>query len=456
MKKWVVALLLVGLMAAALSVSAIGENRDPNRPFWNPTEEDYASWRVIEGVEEGAVIRFWPWALSGFEAYLDQLVANFMATYPEVTVTYEIQPPAGARDNIRNNFAAGSPADVINVSDSWVAEFAQAGVLMNMDEALGERYPEIRAQYVDGAWVKAAYNGVTYSIPWYLALSNVMAVNTLILDELGYTLDDLPKTTAEVVEFARRVREDSGGAYYAYSYALGELAGLGVLNNFYGEGVPLFDENGNAAFNTPEAVKVLSDFATMIQEDLIPRESLTDDVREMVDRFAGGEVLLLSTGPQLLRLIQESNQEVYDNLVLVNGITGAANIRNIGGVQMLVIPASTPYPNAALAFAVFMTNAESQTAFTQEAAIFSSNIESYGDPFFTEGGPSLTDALRPLAREYFLSAQPVNISFPNVAQVEQVVLGETQAALLGVKTPEQAVADMQDRINAIIAAASGS
>ncbi len=453
MKKLVLLIVMLALMAITLSVGAIGENRDPDRPFWNPSEEDIASWRVIDNVEEGAVIRFWPWALSGFEEYLDQLIANFMLAYPEVTITYEIQPPAGARDNIRNNFAAGTAADVINVSDSWVAEFAQADVLLNMDEALGVAYPELRAQYVDGAWVKAAYEDVTYSIPWYLALSNVMAVNTLILDELGYSLDELPATTAEVVEFARRVREDSGGAYYAYSYALGELAGLGLLNNFYGEGVELFADDGSVVFNTPEAAATLQDFVTLVQEDLIPRASLTDDVRQMVDRFAGGEVLLLTTGPQLLRLIEESNQEVFDSLVLVNGITGSANIRNIGGVQMIIIPESTPYPNAALAFAQFMTNAEAQTAFTQEAAIFSSNLESYDDPFFTEGGPALTDGLRPLARDYFLSAQPINISFPDLAQVEQVVLGETQAALLLVKTPEEAIADMEARINEIIAAA---
>lgn len=453
MKKLIVALTMLALLAVSMSVVAIGENRDLDRPFWSPTEEDYAEWRVIDGVEEGAEITFWPWALSGFEEYLDQLVANFNATYPEVTATYEIQPPAGARDNIRNSFAAGNPADVINVSDSWVAEFAEAGQLLNMDVAIGENYPAIRDQYVDGAWVKAAFDGTTYSVPWYLALSNVMAVNTLLLEELGYTLEDLPTTTAEVVDFARQVREDSDGAYYAYSYALGELAGLGILNNFYGEGVQITNEEGNAVFNTPEAVGTLQDFVTMIEEDLIPRESLTDDVREMVDRFSQGEVLLLSTGPQLLRLIEENNPEVYDSLVLVNGITGSANVRNIGGVQMLVVPEDTPFPNAALAFAVFMTNAESQTAFTQEAAIYSSNLDSYDDPFFTEGGPALTDELRPLARDYFLTAEPINISFPNLAEVEQVVLGETQSALLGVKSAEQAVADMEARVNEIIGAA---
>ena len=130
----------------------------------------------------------------------------------------EGQPAAGARDNIRNSFAAGNPADVINMSDGWVAELAEAGVLMNMDEAVGAKYPQIRAEYVDGAWNKVTFKGVSYHIPWYLALSNVMAVNTLILDELGLTLDDLPKTWEESYAFAKRVREQSGGKYYLYSF----------------------------------------------------------------------------------------------------------------------------------------------------------------------------------------------------------------------------------------------
>ncbi len=92
-------------------------NRDLDGNFWNPSDEDYDRWRVIDGVEDGAEIRFWPWALTpDFEDYLTQIITNFEATYPGVTVILEGQPAAGARDNIRNSFAAGDPADVINIS----------------------------------------------------------------------------------------------------------------------------------------------------------------------------------------------------------------------------------------------------------------------------------------------------------------------------------------------------
>jgi putative chitobiose transport system substrate-binding protein len=457
-------LLLCVLLFVALPALAQERDDRPNRdlegPFWNAGEEQFEQWRVIEGVEEGAEIRFWPWALTpDFEDYLNKVIENFEATYPEVNVVLEGQPAAGARDNIRNSFAAGNPADVINVSDGWVAEFAESGVLMNMDEALGEAYPELRDQYFDGAWVKAAYNDTTYSIPWYLALSNFIAYNTDIMEELGYTEEDLPATIQEAWEFACQVREDSDGAYYAYSYALGEQAGLGILNNFYGEGIEIFNEEGTeVVFNTPEAVAVMEAYVNLLNNDCIPRESLTDDVREMVDRFSEGEILYVDTGIQLLRLIEENNPDVFAALELANAPTGSAGIRNIGGVQMLVIPDSTPNPNAALAFAVFLTNPEVQTAFSQEVPIYSSNEVSYEDEFFTSGeGDQLTDRVRPIAFDYFSQAEPVNLGdFPNLAEVELVVLYETQSALLGDKTPAEAVEAMQNRINEILATAQDS
>lgn len=430
-------------------------NRDLDGNFWNPSDEDYDRWRVIDGVEDGAEIRFWPWALTpDFEDYLTQIITNFEATYPGVTVILEGQPAAGARDNIRNSFAAGDPADVINMSDGWVAEFAEAGVLMDLDAALGEAYPELRDQYVDGAWEKVTFDGVTYHVPWYLAFSNVMAVNGLIADELGITADDIPETWAEAYDFACEVREQSEGAYYAYSLAWGELAGLGVLNVMLGDGVSIYNEDRSAViFNEdPAAVAVLDSFKRLLDEDCIPRESLTDDVREMIDRFSEGEILLLQTGPQLFRLVEENNPDVFESLFLDNQFTGAANIRSIGGVQTLTIPAETEYPNAALAFATFVTNPDTQTAFSQEVPIYSSNLESYNDPFFTEGGESLTDQLRPLAGEYFQNATNTGIlDFPNLSEIEQIVLGEFQAALLGVKTSQEALDDMASRINEILA-----
>ena len=141
---------------------------DTENAFWNADDEDLAGWQVVDGIEEGAELTFWTMSLSPtFDDYLAQIVTNFEATYPGVTVNHEDVPFDGLQAKVRNSFTAGNPPDVANISPAWVNEFAEAGLLMDLDEAISS-YPDLRSQYVDTAWTTAAIDGTSYQVPWYL------------------------------------------------------------------------------------------------------------------------------------------------------------------------------------------------------------------------------------------------------------------------------------------------
>jgi putative chitobiose transport system substrate-binding protein len=259
-------------------------------------------------------------------------------------------------------------------------------------------------------------------------------------------------------EFAKFVRENSD--YYAFSQNWGEASGTGIVGSLpysfiQDEEIPVWNEDGTEViFNIPEAVAKLQMMVDMINDDLIPRESMTEDHREMIDRFSEGEVAILLMAPHMLRLVEENNPDVYASLGIVPGVTGSRGANGVD-VQSLVIPTATEDPNAALALAVFVTNPEVQTAFSKEVDIYPSNLLSYEDPFFQSvDEANLVSQIRPLAHDYVLNAENQTLSFPNSAEVEQVVREETEAALLGVKSAEEAIATMQDRINEIVAAAA--
>jgi putative chitobiose transport system substrate-binding protein len=405
---------------------------------------------VIDDVEEGAEITFWTMSLSPtFDEYISKIVENFELTYPEVNVIWEDQPWDSLQDKVRTSFAAGQPADVMNISPSWIGEFAEAGLLMDMDAALAD-YPELREQYSDGAWTTLTFGGVSYQIPWYLGLSNFLGYNKVLLEELGMTEADLPTTWPELYEFAQTVRENSD--YYGISLNFGAGTELNLLPYLLYNDVPAYLEDGTVGLNTGTAAENLQLWVDLLQNDLIPRESLTDDHRAMVERFSQGETVLISIAPHMLRLVQEANADVFDQIGVAPGITGSSGA-NAMDVQSLVIPANAPYPNAALALALFVTNPETQAAFSKEVGIFPSNLLSYEDPFFQTTDENPVSVIRPLALDYVTNAENRTPTFPNDAEVQQVIIDAQNAALLGEKTPQQALDDMVAQMNELIAAA---
>ncbi len=444
-------LLTVVLLALPLT-GVLAQDHRATDPFWNPTDELLAQWRVIDGVEEGAEITFWTMSLSPtFDEYIQKIVENFELTYPEVNVTWEDQPWDSLQDKVRNSFATGTPADVMNISPAWLGEFAVAGLLMDMDAALAP-YPEVRAQYSDGAWTTRSFEGVSYQVPWYLGLANFLGYNKALLAELGLTEADLPTTWPELYAFAETVRATNSD-YYGISLNFGPGTELNLLPYLLYNDIPAFLEDGTVGLNTGAAAEHLQLWVDLVQNDLIPRQSLTDDHRQMVERFSQGETALIMIAPHLLRLVQETNPEVYAQLAVAPGITGTSG-KNAMDVQSLVVPATAPYPNAALALALFVTNPEVQAAFSKEVNIFPSNLLSYADPFFQEIDPeNPVSVIRPLALDYVTNAENRTPTFPNDAEVQQVIIDAQNAALLGAKPAQQALDDMVEQMNALIAAA---
>lgn len=452
MKRMVSLLLLLAVVIVPLSITA--QDVNPLRaddPFWNADDAQLEAWRVIDGVEEGAEITWWTMSLSPtFDEYILEIVENFEATYPEVNVTWEDVPWDQLQDRTRNAFNAGNAPDVINLSPSWLSEFIEAGLLTDMDAAMAA-YPDVRAQYVDGAWTTAAVDGVSYQIPWYLGLSNFTAYNTEILAELGLTEADLPSTWSDVVTFTEQVRTLSEGDYYGMSINFGGGTERNLLPYLLYDDVSVYDAEGNLNLNSPEAVASLELWASLIANDLVPRESVTEDHRQMIERFSQGEVAAIMVAPHMLRLVGENNPDVFEVMGVAPGVTGISG-KNGVDVQSLVVPANSAYPNAALALATFITNAETQAAFGKEVGIYPSNLMSYEDPFFqTVDEANVATSVRPLAYDYVVTAENRTFVFTNDAEVQQAIVNAQTAALLGEKSAQQALDDLVAEISTLTA-----
>ncbi|MBC8159907.1 MAG: sugar ABC transporter substrate-binding protein [Roseiflexaceae bacterium] len=399
---------------------------------------------AIAEVEQGAEITFWTFYLSPtFDDYIKATIARFNEAYPGVTVNWEDRQ-ATLQEEYRNSLAAGNAPDVVNVPTGWVQEFAQKDQLVNMSEALPQAAQE---QYYPALFNQTDVGGASYQVPWYQAVDAYL-VNTQVISAAGYTLEQMPKTFDEQKQFCLDFYAKSNipcGLRMATDNLLQTMA--------YEGGVEVMNEGGSEfTFDSPEAVQWLQDYVDLneagaIHKDLVLLNAAEDRVG--LERFTTGQMPFYVTGPQLIRIVRESNPGLYGYLAMVPRAVGRSEA--LPPVSMsIVVSKNTEYPQASAALAAFFTNPQSMLEFAKIVQIFPSTPASYEDAYFTQKPVAIEDQIRPLAEGIISQQQNILPEIPEQADVNDVVRQAIEAALFGDADPQTALTDAVEQANALI------
>jgi putative chitobiose transport system substrate-binding protein len=237
------------------------------------------------------------------------------------------------------------------------------------------------------------------------------------------------------------VKEKTGK--YAYFTTFVPQDAGDVLQSFVQMGVDLVDSQGRAAFNTPAGKAVFQYWSDLYQQDLLPREVLTQGHRRAIDLFQAGEVALLSTGAEFLPTIATNAPDIARVTRSSPQITGDTGQQNVA-VMNLVIPAKTDVPEAALAFALYLTNDANQLSFAKAAGVLPSTVAALKDSYFTAvpgSEPSPADQARAVSAAQMAQAEVLVPPMDGVQELQAILYDNLQAAMLGQKTVDQAVSD---------------
>lgn len=386
-------------------------------------------------------VEFWTMQLQPqFTDYFNQLIADFEAENPDVTVRWVDVPWADMQSKILTAVSAGTAPDVVNLNPDFASQLASRNAWMDLSEAVPA---EVQAEYLSNIWQASSLNGKTFGFPWYLTTS-VTIYNTDLLNQAGVA--EPPKTYEELATVAKQVKEETGKYAYFISFVPEDAAD--VLHSFIQMGVPLVNDEGNAAFNTPEGKAVFQYWTDLFQQGLLPREVLTQGHRRAIELYQAGETAILSTSPQFLDTIAKNAPAIAAVSEPASQITGTTGAKNVAAMN-LVIPQSTNQPEAALAFAMYVTNPENQLAFAKAANVLPSTTESLTDPYFSE----LPAEAAPGDRARIVSAgqmQDADVLVPameDVKELQKIIYTNLQAAMLEQKTVDQAIADAEQEWN---------
>jgi len=387
-------------------------------------------------------IVFWTMQLKPqFDKYMTDLIAGFVKENPTAEVEWVDIPWGEMETKILSSVAAKTAPDVVNLNPQFASKLAEKKALLDMGKALSEAD---KASYFPNIWKANQLDNVTFGLPWYVA-TDITIYNRALFEKAGLNPAKPPTTFEELTKVSEQIKTKTG----KYAFML-TMDGGQVLESMVQMGMKLLDANGKAAFNDAAGKSAFAYWVNLFEKQLIPREVLTEGHRKAVELYQAGELAILLTGPQFLQTVAQNAPETAKVTDIGAQITGSTGKKS-AAVMNVAVPTTSTNQDLAVKFALYLTNATNQLAFTKVENLLPSTIKSASDRYFTEAAKDapLLDRARVISASQLPQSEVLIPPAKNIEKLRKIIYEELQMAMLKEKTSDQAIASAAERWNVI-------
>jgi multiple sugar transport system substrate-binding protein len=384
-------------------------------------------------------ITFQTWSLKNntFTPYFTALISAFEKAHPGTTVNWIDQPGDGYPTKVTSQVTSGSLPDVINLPPDIAHAVVKAGALLD----LTKNDPGIAQTYVASGLSAYVYQDTasgsdSFGFPWYLG-TDVNYWNKTMMAKDGLNAANPPASLSQLIADAKIMHDKSGGKDFLMSRTPG-------LMDFANAGASLLDPSGTKfAFNTPDAVAVLQQYATAYQAGYLPPNVLTANYEGNSTLFQKQEVAWTTGGGNYIQSTQQTNPSLVDSIVPSTAI-GTPPLY----VQGISVSAKSKNLPLALAFAQYATNSANQQAFIKLAPGFEPGTP-VGSGTSAGGGVGMQDQASAIAEKDVQNGK--NFTPPIWTDAMNTILNQQVAlAMTGKQSAKQALDATVSQANALL------
>jgi putative chitobiose transport system substrate-binding protein len=381
-------------------------------------------------------LEFWTMQLQPkFNDYFKDAIGKFEVANPGIKVHWVDVPWGAMQGKIQAAMGAKTAPDVVNLNPDFAIQLAARNAWLNLDPVLTNGESK---EYLPSIWQAGTLDGKAFSFPWYLT-TNVTIYNQELLTKAGVLQP--PTTYQELAQAAKKIKEKTGK--YAFFTTFVPEDSNDALESLVQMGVKLIDKQGKAAFNTPAGKAAFQYWVDLYKQGLLPKEALTQGHQQGIQLYQAGETAMLSAGAPFIDTIAKNAPQIAKISAVAPQISGQTGKKGVA-VMNLVIPRSTKMSEAAVKFALFITNATNQVAFAQASDTLPSNVKAVAD--YKNNLASSNDK-SPLAQGKLISAEQLSQSeilippLKNLNLLKKAIYENLQAAMLGEKTVDRSIVD---------------
>jgi multiple sugar transport system substrate-binding protein len=383
------------------------------------------------------------WVGSWSEEAAKLLVSNFKTIYPQIAVEVVGLPWTGMYDKMLSALQSEAPPDVLDVAVAWNIPFASLDLLLPLDQ-----YAKSLdlSDFYEAALSTAKFKNILYGIPFRTETGGLI-LNKNILKASGLDPQTSPKTWDDFYEYCKKTTVP--GKTYGASLGFGEKmhAVYEYLIFLWGNGGEILDEtNKTALFNSSAGVEALEFLVKLYKEGLIPKDAVSKNRDAMFDEYFLQERSAMHHGAVYsVATIRDKNPNLYNNLLIAPACKNkeVKQYVQIGGWNR-VIAKRSKNPDAAWKLIEFLSSPQNQAFYThtfpgRKSALSYPNFYKidYSDPYIKS----------------FANVLDTGKLTPPVAQWGGIVDELATAivsALVGDKTPKQALDEAANRVNQLL------
>jgi multiple sugar transport system substrate-binding protein len=371
---------------------------------------------------------------SGNEKNLAKIVAAFEKKNPDITVKVKTLPYDSYGTALQTDLAAGTAADVFDINGpSNYGPYQANGVLAELKGVDSAKYNKALLD-------SYATSGKQYALPTSFS-DVVLYYNKDLFDQAGVDYPTSSWTWADETAAAEKLTDKAAGVWGDHQPV--------TYNEYYKvlvqNGASLLSKDGKkAAFNTPagiEAANWLVGKSGTTMPTIADGQGTTDYDTNL---FKAGKLAMLHTGIWVFGSFDTSPAN-WDIAVEPGNKTSASAVFSNG----IGVSATSKHPAEAQKWAEFMSSSDTEVSVRLDAGWELPTISDTTklNSYLTKGKPANRQAVFDAAKK--IAAAP-SIG-DNQSAMEDAITGELVEAQAGRETVEQAVANAEKKVNALLA-----
>lgn len=314
----------------------------------------WASGQQESAADKPVTIEYWHTMSDPETAQLKNVIADFEAANPNITVEATQYAYDDYKTAILTGVAGGQLPDTARIDIIWVPEFADEGWLMQLDGSM-PGFDSLIEETFPGPRSTTYWKGHYYGLP--------QNTNTQVLlwhkdrfEAAG--IDSPPETMEEFVDVAGRLAKPSEEQY---GFAMGGTYFWAPAPIFYAMGGQVVDQEITTAegyINGSESVAAFEMMTQMYNDGSLSPNLLGGGIGTS-DGHGTGKYAMIIDGPWMVDIYKDNYPDFDVNFALIPTGPDGTTSSVVGGEDVVVFE-GTDQPDAAMKWAKYLLSEEAQ------------------------------------------------------------------------------------------------